>query len=276
MSFLDLDIEVNETLSLKIDKAYSIIWIKIGTKHELHYSLKALSTFCETMPYIKSIIQENEIKYAVLISANKQVWNMGGDLELFSNCVKNKDIDTLKDYANKCINVVHYFNSSLESNVIVISIVQGNAFGGGFECALSGDYIIAEEHAKFSFPEVVFGTFPGMGAYSFITRKLGYNKAAEMMNSNQKWTASELNKTGLLDFVTDTGNGISYFYELLTNDQFESRSAHKKICTTVPLSELHGIIELWIDSVMSLSESQLRVIEKIVSAQKQITNQVVT
>jgi DSF synthase len=273
MPFNESYIEINDTLHLKVDKAYSILWIRIGTPNELHYSYKTVCTISDTIPYIKKLVQENNIRYTVLLSANKNVWNMGGDLELFADCVKNRNIDTLRDYALKCINVVYNFNAQLDANVIVVSIVQGNAFGGGFECALAGNYIIAEEHAKFSFPEVVFGTFPGMGAYSFLTRKIGYNRASEMINSNEKWTSQELKKSGIIDFVTECGNGINCFYELLNRNQFTVNSKYKSICASVPISELHNIIELWIESVMALNEKKIRIIEKIISAQRQFANE---
>jgi DSF synthase len=45
-----------------------------------------------------------------------------------------------------------------------IALVQGDALGGGFECALSGNVLIAERGAKMGFPEILFNLFPGMGA----------------------------------------------------------------------------------------------------------------
>ena len=48
--------------------------------------------------------------------------------------------------------------------VISISLVQGDALGGGFECALADDLIIAEKSTKqFRLAECLFSLFPGMG-----------------------------------------------------------------------------------------------------------------
>jgi DSF synthase len=197
---------------------------------------------------------------------------MGGDLELFARSVFNKDVETLRDYAIKCIQVVYNFNNSFEADVVVISVVQGNAFGGGFECALACDYIIAEEQAVFSFPEVIFGTFPGMGAYSFLTRKAGYHMAAAMINSNQKWTATKLNCNGIINFITTTGNGVHCLYELLAADKFSKIGKHQKMCTAVPFLELKNIVELWVESLMALNEKQISIVKKIVFAQKKVAS----
>src|SRR3972149_4441233 len=59
-----------------------------------------------------------------------------------------------------------------------ISLVQGDALGGGFETALSSDVIIAEQSAAMGLPEVLFNLFPGMGAYSLLTRRIGRGGAA--------------------------------------------------------------------------------------------------
>ena len=56
--------------------------------------------------------------------------------------------------------------SSFNLPFTTISLVQGDALGGGFEAALCGDIIIAEKQARFGFPEVLFNLFPGMGAYN--------------------------------------------------------------------------------------------------------------
>ena len=53
--------------------------------------------------------------------------------------------------------------------------MQGECLGGGFEAALSSDVIVAEKSARFGFPEILFNLFPGMGAYSFLERKIGQN-----------------------------------------------------------------------------------------------------
>ena len=61
-----------------------------------------------------------------------------------------------------------YGNSAaFHTPLITIALVQGDALGGGFECALSFDVLIAERSAKMGLPEVLFNLFPGMELTAF-------------------------------------------------------------------------------------------------------------
>lgn len=51
-------------------------------------------------------------------------------------------------------------------------MVQGDAFGGGLEFALSSNILVAEQGTRLGFPEILFNLFPGMGAYTFLYRKV--------------------------------------------------------------------------------------------------------
>ena len=69
--------------------------------------------------------------------------------------------------------ILHRNMLGLGLPLITIALVQGEALGGGFESILSFDVVIAERDARFGLPEAMFGLFPGMGAHSFLSRRLG-------------------------------------------------------------------------------------------------------
>jgi DSF synthase len=200
---------INNNLKVKIDNEYKILWVGIDLQDKLCYSMSFLENLTHVKELIVYLIKKEDIKYVVAYSLNKGVWNLGGDLEFFVNCIKSKNRKLLADYAYKCIELVYNYNSNYDLDVFSTCVVQGNAFGGGFESALSGNYILAEESAKFSFPEVIFGTFPGMGAYSFLTKKVGFNKANEIINSNKTYTSQDIFDLGIINKVCDDGMGIA-------------------------------------------------------------------
>lgn len=260
--------EIFENINVVVDDEKSIIWLNIGSPNELHYSYKTICSFHDSLSYVAYKIAKHDIRYVILLSSNKKVWNMGGDLKMFVNCVLNGDKELLKDYAHKCVKVVSVLNKSFEKDVTTISVLQGNAFGGGFECALSTDYIIAEEQVKFSFPEVLFGTFPGMGAFSFLTRKVGFNKAQDMINSGEKWTATAMKEAGIISLVCNEGSGIKKVLEIIKNGDFKKQDKFLKKCTTVPYTELMEIVDVWIESVINLEKQKTDFMLRIVGAQK--------
>ena len=66
-----------------------------------------------------------------------------------------------------------------------ITLVQGDALGGGFEAAISSNVVIAEKSAKFGLPEVLFNLIPGMGAYSFLVRRTSPDLAEKIIMSGE-------------------------------------------------------------------------------------------
>jgi DSF synthase len=105
------------------------------------------------------------IEYTVLASDVPGVFNLGGDLDLFLRLIEGKDRAGLVAYGKACVHVLHRNYVAHDLPITTISLVQGDCLGGGFEAALSSDILVAERHARFGFPEIVFNLFPGMGAY---------------------------------------------------------------------------------------------------------------
>ncbi|MBK6330375.1 MAG: enoyl-CoA hydratase/isomerase family protein [Bacteroidetes bacterium] len=166
--------------------------------------------------------------------------------------------------------LVYNYNSNYEMDVFSTCVVQGNAFGGGFESALSGNYIIAEESAKFSFPEVIFGTFPGMGAYSFLTKKVGFNRANEIINSNKTYTSKDIFELGIINKVCDDGMGIATMSSLIKNGDMEQYISNPflNICNKVSKKELLDVVNVWLAKAFTLSEDNLSRMLKLANFQK--------
>ncbi len=260
-------------VKIDIDKERKIIWLTIGSKFELHYSFNTIQDCYNAISIIAEAIQVEHIKHVVITSSNAQVWNMGGDLSFFVNCVEEKNYNLLKVYAYNCVAFVQALNNSFGvKDCVVVSVLEGNAYGGGFECALATDYIIAAHHVKCSFPEVLFGTFPGMGAYSLLTRKIGYKRTAEMINSGKKWSTSTLMEHSLIWKCVEQGQGVQTVVEAIKRNELPPKNAFEKICTSVTLEELQDIVDLWVNQVMQLDTHKLHVMKKLVNAQKKAIN----
>jgi DSF synthase len=229
--------------------------------------------FLDNLTYVKDLIvyliKKEGIKYVVAYSLNKGVWNLGGDLEYFVECIKKGKKNDLKDYAYKCIELVYNFNNSYDLDVFSTCVVQGNAFGGGFESALSGNYILAEESAKFSFPEIIFGTFPGMGAYSFLTKRVGYRLANEIINSNKTYTATEIHDMRIIDKVCEDGHGLSEMSLMIKNGELEKYISDPflNICNKVSKQELLDVVDVWIDKAFTLTDNNLSRMSKLANFQ---------
>ena len=76
-------------------------------------------------------------------------------------------------------------------DIPVVAAVNGFALGGGCELAMSTDYIVASEKAKFGQPEAGLGITPGFGGTQRLARKIGESKAKELIFSARVIGAQE-------------------------------------------------------------------------------------
>jgi DSF synthase len=211
-------------------------------------------------------------RYTVMASRMPGIFNLGGDLRNFANLIRDKDRATLLKYGKACTEAQYERSIKMNLPVISISLVQGDALGGGFECALADDLIIAEKSAKFGLPECLFSLFPGMGALSFLTRKIGAAMAEKMVFSGKIYTAAEMHEMGVVDMLVDDGMGEQGVYDFVEKNErsFASRRAvyaARQVVNPITRAELDRIVEMWADAALSLGSTDLRIMERLATAQ---------
>lgn len=79
-----------------------------------------------------------------------------------------------------------------------IAAVNGFALGGGFEMALSCDFIFSSANAVFGLPEVKLGLIPGFGGTVRLLRIVGERRARELIFSGRNVTSEEAQKLGIV------------------------------------------------------------------------------
>ena len=78
-----------------------------------------------------------------------------------------------------------------------IAAVNGFALGGGFEMAMSCDFIFATNNAVFGLPEVKLGLIPGFGGTQRLARIVGERRAREIMFSGRNVNSEEAKRLGI-------------------------------------------------------------------------------
>jgi len=209
----------------------------------------------------------------VVITSDANVYNLGGDLELFCRLIRERNREHLLAYARLCVEGVHEIHAGLNRNAHTVALVQGDALGGGLELALSCQTIVAESGVGMGFPEVLFDLFPGMGAYSFLCQRVSARFAEEMMLNGTIYSSDELHRLGLIDVLVPKGEGVQAVHDLIRRNQRipHARTAMnrvRQIRNPVTLTELMQVTEIWVDTAMQLGEKSLRTMERLVRAQQ--------
>ncbi len=215
------------------------------------------------------------IHYSVVTSLTPGAFNLGGHLGLFSQLIKNKDSESLLSYSMKCLDVIFSRVNHYNQPLTTISLVQGDALGGGLEAALSSDIIIAERSAKMGFPEVLFNLIPGHGAFSMVARKIGVNHAEKMILSGKIYSAEELHEMGLVDVLVEDGMGEVAVYEYIekqarrSNAYMALKKARQRF-NPMTYKEMLDITNIWVDAALHLSEKDLKVMDRFARSQQKL------
>ncbi|MBD0272536.1 MAG: crotonase/enoyl-CoA hydratase family protein [Acetobacteraceae bacterium] len=266
-----------ETVEVEVDAARRVFWGRLNPQGRPCFSPQLLRDIAAMHRSIEARFRvadrrDPPFRYSVLASAIPGIFNLGGDLGLFRTLIAAGDLDALRHYGHVAVEAIHRSHTAFNLPVITIALVQGDALGGGFECALAHDVIIAEKSAKFGLPEVLFNLFPGMGAYSFLSRRIGRAAAEKMILSGRIYTADELHEMGLVHTVVPDGEG-----EQAVNDYVDANSrwhnAHHatfkagRRVDPVTLDELRDVVDGWAEAALRLSDTDLRRMARLAGAQ---------
>ena len=220
---------------------------------------------------------ESRLMYQVVCSDLPGVFSLGGDLANFVELIRAKNQTGLFDYAKTCVDILYQTATNYGLPFTTIALVQGNALGGGFEAALSSNIIIAERGAKFGFPETMFGMFPGMGAFSFLSRRLSPGLAKRIITSGKSYTAEELHNIGAIDILAEGGKGMEAVHAYINYHKPRSTGFHgldHTIAQHMPISYANLIddAKVWAYTAMNISGKNIKLMERLVSAQNKRWN----
>ncbi len=155
-------------------------------------------------------------------------------------------------------------------------MIEGSALGGGFEAALAHHFVLAQRDARLGFPEIAFNLFPGMGAYSLVTRRAGMKLAEELIYKGESHSAEWYAPKGLVDIAFEEGQGfmaVRTFIDTLQprlNGVRAMLRARQRVLQ-LPRSELMDITEDWVDAAFCLQAKDIAYMERLVLLQNRHT-----
>ena len=257
------------------DSKNRVAWLLMKGSPRPTFTPKLLKDIGDYFDSVKQDMQEtNGEKYDYLVSGSsvEGVFNLGGDLALFCQLIRNNDREALFDYALKSTDLVYRNMTHLDVDLTTITLVQGDALGGGFESAISANVVVAERGVKMGLPEVLFNLFPGMGAYSILSRKIGCGATEKMILSGSLYSAEQLYDMGVVDILAEKGDGEIEVYKYIkaanrSQNTYRAIRKVKDICSQVSYQELLSIASIWTDAALALTTRDLRIMERLVRRQ---------
>jgi len=132
--------------------------------------------------------------------------------------------------------------------------------------------IIAERRARMGMPEILFNLFPGMGAYSLLSRRLGMKRAEKMILSGRIYTAEELYEMGVVDVLVEDGNGETAVREYIRRNErhrngMQAVFSCRQHFQRVSYEEMLNITNVWVDAATRLEEKDLKMMSRLVRSQ---------
>jgi len=258
-------------LTVQHEEEYGLAWYYMHAQPRPCFTPTLLDEIKNWQDYLIDQ-SDRDIRYAVFASSVPGVFCLGGDLDLFIQYIRDKDRMGLTNYIRACINTMYQNHIGLGRNITTISLIQGDALGGGMESAISSQVIIAERNAKMGLPDILFNLFPGAGAYSMLSRKIGATQAERMILSGRLYTAEEMYELGVVDMLAEEGQGEMAVYDYIKKEDRMRNGIcafrkTKQYCNPITREELLAAGDIWVDAALRLREKDLRMMERLVKRQ---------
>ncbi|MGE5405674.1 MAG: enoyl-CoA hydratase/isomerase family protein [Candidatus Saccharibacteria bacterium] len=148
----------------------------------------------ETIKACKMVAEDDDIKCLVITGAGKG-FTSGGDIGVLAAMDTPAKAKATYDVSTSVVQAVY----DLEKPVI--AAVNGPVAGAGTALMLACDLIVASENARLAFSFINIAFCPDSGCSYFLTRKVGYNKAAEIIFFGKTLNAEEGLQLGLVNTV---------------------------------------------------------------------------
>jgi enoyl-CoA hydratase len=143
----------------------------------------------------RAIEQDSSVRVVILSGAGEKAFCAGADIKAWSAL---RPIQMWSDWVRQGHRV---FDQLARLRQPLICLLNGIAFGGGLELALTADFRLASAHAQLAFPEVTIGTVPGWGGTRRLPALIGPARAKEMIFTGKRIDAETALAWGLVNEV---------------------------------------------------------------------------
>lgn len=171
-----------------------------------------------------ALAADPSVRCVVLTSSHPKAFCVGADLKE-RNTMTDADLMAQRPLARAA------YGGVLALPMPAVAAVDGFAFGGGLELALSCDLLVAGDGAIVGLPEVSVGVIPGGGGTQLLARRIGWSRAARLIFTAVKLPAAEAATFGVIDELVPAGTAreraLAIATQIAANSPVGLRSAKR-------------------------------------------------
>jgi enoyl-CoA hydratase len=150
----------------------------------------------------RAIEASRDARVAIL-SGEGKAFCAGGDIAAWGSLPA---LDMWRDWTREGHRA---FEALARLRVPLIAALTGHAFGGGLELAAVADIRVAERGVKLGLPEAGLGMAPGWSGTQRLVRRFGSSVVRRMALAGEMFSAEQGLAFGLVDELTEKGEGIA-------------------------------------------------------------------
>jgi len=151
--------------------------------------------FCYDVPAACKVVAERDDIKVLIVTGAGAGWSSGGDISTLFGMKNPIDAKDTYDLSTSIVDAIY------ELEKPVIAAVNGAVAGASTATCMACDLIIASEKARIGFTFMQVAFCPDSGTSYFLTRKLGYHKAAELLWFGKILKAEEAYDLGIVNKV---------------------------------------------------------------------------
>jgi len=193
-------------LHVKREDAVCTLVIDNPAKHNA-LTLECLIKMAETFD---RLARDDEVRTVVIRGAGEKAFSAGLDIAAFGS---RNDADLQSRHEK-----THPFDKAMQSirkyPYPIIAMLNGFAYGGGFELALTCDIRIAAENVKMGMPPAKVGLVYRYDGFKRFVTVLGYTRTLELFLTARSYDSAKCLEVGIVNHVVQGDELGSFTYEL--------------------------------------------------------------
>jgi enoyl-CoA hydratase len=178
------------------DRRGATSWITLNRPADLNAISAAMVE--ELIDVLTRIAIDDAVRVVVVTGVGEKAFCAGADLKGVLAILERSGTPGEPDFLDRATVMFELLRGLRKP---VIAAVNGVALAGGLEIVMACDLVLAADTAKLGDAHANFGVFPGAGGAAVLPRKVGINRAKQLLFTGDSCSAEEMKAFGLVNDV---------------------------------------------------------------------------